>query len=123
MRIVTESEKSERQKIIFQTADKIYSETYKFCMSLIDAETKSPVFYEMQDVEVMSFLENIYTKFFCHGFSAMLSIKKEKMKEHEGTEQQLLEEWIDGIYAFLNAKRKVENNKPDDGIMRLKESK
>lgn len=121
MRVIKEDDKTERQKIIFKLADEMYDKTFEFSMDFLDKISDHPVFEEMQDFEVISFFANVYTKIFCHGFSTMLRVKKAKMKEHESTPEDLLDEWIDGIYVFLNAKNTRENkNKLPDGIKGIK---
>jgi hypothetical protein len=122
VRIIKESEKTERQKKIFKIADEMYTETFDFSMDYMNKIKEDPAFEEMQDFEVISFFANVYTKIFCHGFTTMLDLKREIMKEHESTEKQLLDEWVDGIYVFLGQRKNKPSNEKQlpDGIKGVK---
>lgn len=122
MRIVKESEKTEKQKIMFKVADEMYTKTFDYSMDYMESIKNLPVFEEMQDFEVISFFANVYTKIFCNGFTTMLDLKRKLMKEHESTEKQLLDEWVEGIYVFLGqSKSKTTNeNSLPHGIKRVK---
>lgn len=122
MRVVKESDKTERQKIIFKIADDMYTKTFDYSMEYIESIKDHPIFEEMQDFEVISFFANVYTKIFCHGFSTMLDLKRKEMKEHESTEKELLDEWVEGIYVFLGQRKSNSVNEKNlpDGIKRVK---
>jgi hypothetical protein len=122
MRVIKEEDKTERQKILFKIADEMYDKVFEFSMDYMDKIKEHPVFEEMQDFEVISFFANVYTKVFCQGFCTMIKIKSDKMREHESTTQELLDEWVEGIYVFLNQKKEIRENVKGlpDGIKGIK---
>ena len=119
MKVVTKEDETERQRILFQIATEIYEKTFNYSMDLIEQHEIDPVFHEMQDFEVISFFANLYTKLFCRGFMTMIAIKTKLMKEHGSTPNELLEEWIQGIYVFLG-QNPQKATMPDAPIRKLK---
>jgi hypothetical protein len=100
----------------------MYIDTFNFSMDYMEIIKDYPVFEELQDFEVISFFANVYTKIFCHGFTTMLDLKRKIMKEHESTEKQLLDEWVEGIYVFLGQRKNKPSNekKLPEGIKGVK---
>lgn len=119
MKVIKTDDETERQTAIFSAANVIYEKTFNYSLDLLNELKSDPIFYEMSDTEIISFFANLYSKIFCHGFTTMLDLKKRIMKEHEGTEHELLEEWVQGIYAFLGQKLPKEKL-PDTPIQKLK---
>ncbi len=76
MRIIKETEKTERQKMLFKLADEMYLKVFDYSMDYMETIKDHPTFEELQDFEVISFFANVYTKIFCNGFCVMLDLKR-----------------------------------------------